>query len=399
MPPADPVYLDWAASAPLCAASAQAMAPFLAPGTANLAFGANANSLHSAGRAAFAALEAARESLAAALRARRPDELVFTSGATEANNAALLGIALACRQRALQQGKKGFGGHIVVLAIEHDSVLEPAARLKALGFEVSLLRPDRSGFLSLEAFQAALRPDTVLASVQTANNEIGSLQDIPALAAAAHAAGALFHTDAVQALGKVPVDLAGSGVDAASFSAHKVGGPKGVGALYLKATTPFDALLVGGGQEAGKRSGTSNVCGALGFTAAAVAAVACQEAEAARLTALRDRIYAGLAETGRAVATVPVEAGSTRFAPHIANVCVAGMESETLIIRLDQAGFAVSGGSACSSRSLEPSHVLRSIGVADRLAQGALRVSIGALTTAEDIEAFIEAFQECVRRH
>ena len=228
-------YLDYAATAPLCEEAAAALAPYQVPGLANLPLGANANSLHGPGRAAFAALEEARKALAGALGARRPSEVILTAGATEADNAALLGMALAARELYRRAGKGDVTPHVIVSAIEHDAVLAPAKRLEALGFSVTRLRPDAAGFIEVRALEQALTPHTVLVSVQAANSEVGSIQPIRQLAACAHEAGALFHTDAVQALGKMPLDLAELDVDAASFSAHKIGGPKGVGALYLRA--------------------------------------------------------------------------------------------------------------------------------------------------------------------
>ncbi|MCI8468675.1 MAG: cysteine desulfurase [Eggerthellaceae bacterium] len=389
--PEDYVYLDYAATAPLCEEAALALEPYQAPGRANLAVGGNANSLHGPGRAAFEALEAARKSLAASLGARRPSEVILTSGATEADNAALLGMAGAARELYRRAGRGDVTPHVIVTEIEHDAVLAPARRLEALGFRVTRLRPDASGFIEVRALEAALDADTVLVSVQMANSEVGSIQPIAQLARTAHDAGALFHTDAVQALGKAPLDVQELDVDAASFSAHKVGGPKGVGALYLRARTPFDPFLLGGGQESGLRSGTQNVAGAVGFAAAAAAAQAGQPDEAVRLGALRDRLYAGLAELGPVEATVDVEPGSRDFLPNIVHVLVDGLESQTLILRLDMLGFGVSGGSACSSHSLEPSHVLRAMGVSADRAQGALRVSMGRYTTADDVEAFLAA--------
>ncbi|MCL2889499.1 MAG: aminotransferase class V-fold PLP-dependent enzyme, partial [Eggerthellaceae bacterium] len=233
--------------------------------------------------------------------------------------------------------------------------------------------------------------------IQLANNEIGSIQDIAALARVAHEAGILFHTDAVQALGKIPLDLSALGVDAASFSAHKLSGPKGCGALYLKAKIPFESLLVGGGQEEGRRSGTQNVCGAVGFAAALKAALVRQTQELPRLTKMRDGLYAALTALEKLHPSVLVEPGSSYFLPHIANVCVEGQESETLILRLDKAGFAVSGGSACSSHSLEPSHVLRAIGLPEKLAFGSLRLSFGFATSENDIESFLKAFRAVLK--
>lgn len=389
--PEDYVYLDYAATAPLCEEAAAAMAPYFVPGRANLAAGGNANSLHAPGRAAFAALEDARKSIARDLGARRPDEIVFTGGATEADDAALLGIAQAAADERRRRGAGAFAPHVVVTAVEHDAVLAPAKRLEAQGFRVTRLVPDRQGFVEVRALEAALDDDVVLVSVQAANSEVGSVQPIAELARVAHAAGALFHTDAVQALGKVPVNLQELDVDAASFSAHKVGGPKGVGALYLRARTPFQAYAIGGGQESGRRSGTQNVAGIVGFAAAVRAACAMQEDEAARLRALRDKLYAQLGAFDAVEATVDVEPGSRDFLPSIVHVLVDGLESETLILRFDMQGFGVSGGSACSSHSLEPSHVLRALGIDADRAHGALRISLGRYTTEADVDAFVAA--------
>lgn len=387
----DYVYLDWAATAPLAEEAARAMEPYQVPGRANLGVGGNANSLHAPGRAAFAALEEARRSIARDLGASRPDEIVFTSGATEADNEALFGIAHAAAAERRRRGAGDFIPHVVTTAVEHDAVLAPAKRLEAQGFRVTRLAPNRQGFIEARALEDAVGPDTVLVSVQAANSEVGSVQPVAELARVAHSAGALFHTDAVQALGKVPIDLAALDVDAASFSAHKVGGPKGVGALYLKARTPYEAYLLGGGQESGRRSGTQNVAGAVGFAAACHAACEMRGLEAARQRALRDRLYARLAAFDAVEATVHVEAGSEDFLPNIVHVLVGGLESETLILRFDMRGFGVSGGSACSSHSLEPSHVLHALGIDDDRAHGALRISMGRSTTEADVDAFLEA--------
>lgn len=396
--PFDPcsyVYLDWAATAPLCPEAAEAMKPYLKPGAPNLALGTNPNSLHSPGRAAFSALEGSRSAIARALRAHRPDEVIFTSGATEADNAALIGIAHAVRdaRRARPQEVR-----VVVSTIEHDAVLAPARRLEAEGFDVVRVDPDREGFIRPEALRKALGSDgcAALVSIQAANSEVGSIQPVAELADAAHDAGALFHTDAVQALGKCPVDLKVWNVDAASFSAHKVGGPKGVGALYLKTRTPFAAYLMGGGQEAGRRSGTQNPCGAAGFAAACKAAVDALPDETVRLRALRDLLYRELGAMEGVRPTVDVSAGDARFLPNVVNVLVDGLESQTMILRLDSLGFGVSGGSACSSHSLEASHVLRAMGVDPDAAQGALRVSMGRGTTEANVRAFLEAMPRCL---
>ncbi len=389
----DYVYLDYAATAPLCEEAAEAMAPYSQPGRANMAVGGNANSLHTPGRAAFAALEGARRSIALDLGASRPDEVVFTSGATEADDAAVIGIAHAAADR---RRREGFVPHVIVSAIEHDAVLAPARRLESEGFAVTRLRPNRQGFIECPVLEEALREDTVLVSIQAANSEVGSLQPIADLTRVAHEGGALMHTDAVQALGKTPLRLAAMGVDAASFSAHKVGGPKGVGALYLKARTPFEPIMLGGGQESGRRSSTQNVAGAMGFAAACRAACGAQEAEAARLRVLRDRLYRAFATVEGIAATVDVEPGSESFLPNVVHVLADGLESETLILRFDMRGFGVSGGSACSSHSLEPSHVLRALGIDGDRAAGALRISMGRYTTEHDVEAFISAIEPCL---
>ena len=291
-PAAGFIYLDYAATAPLCAEAAGAMAPFQVPGPANLAVNANANALYGVGRAAFDLLESARRRAAQALGARRPDEIVFTSGATEADDAAVLGLVQAAAEQRRLAGQKDRPLHVITSAIEHDAVLAPCRRLEGEGVLVTYLRPNRQGFIEASSLAEALTDDTVLVSVQAANSEVGAIQPIRELAALAHERGALFHTDAVQALGKMPLDVQKLGVDAASFSAHKIGGPKGVGALYLKARTPFAPYLLGGGQESGRRSGTQNVAGVTGFVAALEAAQEAEPEESARLRALRDRLYA-----------------------------------------------------------------------------------------------------------
>ncbi|MDO4443380.1 MAG: cysteine desulfurase family protein [Slackia sp.] len=387
------IYLDNAATTPLSAAAAAAMAPYLEEGVA-APFG-NANSLHSVGREAFTALEDARARVARAIGATRPDEVVFTSGATEADNAALIGMAVAQRERRRLKG--GFsGGRVVVSRIEHDAVLHCASALKRLGFEVDFVENDATGHVHADALEAAMREDTLVVSVMAVNNEVGTVNDTAALARIAHEHGALFHVDAVQALGKIAFSVGDAGADAASFSAHKVGGPKGVGVLYLKTRTPFEPFLVGGGQERGLRSGTQNVAGIVGAAAAIDHAVREREAFAARSMRWRDELYEKLCASSRVVAAVDVAPGDERFAPHIVSVCVRGMESQTLILQLDMRGICVSGGSACSSASLDPSHVLSALGTPRNLAQGLLRISFGEQTVQEDIDAFLSAFEEVV---
>lgn len=393
---ADYAYLDYAATAPLAQEAADAMAPFFVVGRAGIALEANANSLHTPGRAAFAAMESARTKVARSIGAHRPSEIVFTSGATEADNAALFGIARAAVARRVQLGRPIDRPRVVICAIEHDAVLEPARRLASEGFELTVVDVDRAGFVDPAVLRSALGDDVVLVSIQAANSEIGSIQPIADLARVTHDAGALFHTDATQALGKVPVNVEAWGVDAASFSGHKIGGPKGTGALYLRLRTPFSPCMLGGGQETGFRSGTQNVCGIVGLAAACEAAVSLQEGEYARLASLRDALFAELSCIPSVVCTVDAGLNPERYLPNIVHVCVDGMESETLILRLDIAGVGVSGGSACSSNSLAPSHVLRAIGVSSDRALGALRVSMGRYTTQRDVDRFLSAFRDIV---
>ncbi len=392
---ADYIYLDYAATAPLCEEAVRAMSPYRVPGKANIAAGANANSLHSAGRAAFEAMEDARRSISHLLGATRPDEIVFTSGATESDNAALIGLACAMRNRRQRNGRHACP-RVVTSAIEHDAVLESAQRLESQGFCVTYVRPNKQGFIEAETLRNAMDEDTVLVSIQMANSEVGSVQPIAEFARIAHEYGALFHTDAVQTLGKIPVDLEELGVDSASFSAHKIGGPKGVGLLYLRARTPFEPQMLGGGQENGRRSGTQNVCGIVGMQAALLAATQNLAEESVRLCALRDNLYERLRAYELLRPTVNVRRGSFSYLPNIVHVLAHGFESETLILRLDMHGIGVSGGSACSSRSLGQSHVLKAMGITGDDALGALRVSIGRYTTEQDIEALLAALPACL---
>lgn len=413
--PSDYVYLDYAATAPLSEAAAEAMGPYLVPGSAGIAEAANPNSLHSPGRAAFAAMERARSAIARALGAGRPDEIVFTGSATEADDAAVLGIAWQAaieRDRRLRQQRNdgvraeapasasegdhpaglSFAPHVIASAIEHDAVLAPCKRLEREGFRVTYLMPDADGFITVRALEAAIDDDTVLVSVQMANSEIGTIQPVEQLAACAHAHGALFHSDCVQALGKVPLHLGELAVDAASFSAHKIGGPKGTGALYLKARTPFRPLVLGGGQEQGRRSGTQNVCGIVGFAAAVADACADVEDARVRMMAQRDYLYEQLTARDGVQPTVDVAPGSYDHLPNIVSVLVEGFESETLILRLDALGYGVSGGSACSSHSLAPSHVQRALGKTDDEAHSALRISFGRSLDRATADGFLAAF-------
>lgn len=391
-------YLDWAATAPLCKEAREAMLPYLEAGVEGLRFGTgNANSLYEMGRVAFRALEQARETIARSIGAR-PDELVFTSGATEADNAALFGIVDACMMKAEQTGNHECVPQVVVSTIEHEAILEAVEVLGRWGAQITYIDPDASGHITPEALQEALSDRVMLVSIMAVNNEIGSVMDIPALAKVAHNAGALFHVDATQALGKVPLSVKKWGVDALSISSHKIGGPKGMGALFLKTRTPFTAQIVGGGQESGNRSGTQNVMGAVGFAAACQATLKDMDKETDRLRALRDECYKRFATYSVVRPTVQVEKGSAAFAPHVVNVVVKDIESETLIMQLDRQGVCVSGGSACASHDLNPSHVLKALGISRDEALGALRLSFGRDTTVQDLDRFFSAFDEVIRK-
>jgi cysteine desulfurase len=373
-------YLDYSATTPMDARVVEAMTPYFAE-----QFG-NANSLYKTGRDAYRALEDARERIAAGIGAARPSEVVFTSGGTEADNEAFFSVL----RRVVPEG-----GHIITSAYEHHAVFEVAEYLAKHGYELSIVRPREDGHVYAADVQAALRADTKLVSIMHSNNEIGAVNDLKAIAAVAHEVGALVHTDAVQSLGKVPFDVVDLAVDLASFSAHKIYGPKGVGALYLKRGVGFDALIKGGGQETRRRSGTQNVAGAQGFAKALELMRETMDDEAVRLSALRDRVLTGV--TARLENTLATITEGERL-PNIAPLLIKGVEGESMLLQLDNLGFSVSTGSACSSGSLEPSHVLLAIGVPQVIAHGSLRVSVGRFSTEEDIDEFIEALVPIVER-
>jgi len=373
-------YFDYAATSPLDPQVVEAMFPYFTE-----AFG-NANSLYALGRNAARALEDARERIAAGIGAAQPSEIVFTSGGSEADNEAFFSTL---RKIAPD------GGHIITSSYEHDAVLETAEWLGKHGYDLTLVKPRKDGHVYPEDVKAALRADTKLVSIMHSNNEIGAINDIKSIAAAAHEVSALMHTDAVQSLGKIPFDVVDLDVDMASFSAHKLHGPKGVGALYLKRGVRFDALIKGGGQETKRRSGTQNVAGAVGFAKALELALADRESEAVRLAALRDRVINGV--TSRLENTQATISTGERL-PNIASLLVKGVEGESMLLQLDNLGFSVSTGSACSSGSLEASHVLLAIGVPQVIAHGSLRISLGRENTEAEVDEFIEALVPIVEK-
>lgn len=374
------IYLDYAATTPVDPRVTEAMLPYFSE-----RFG-NPNSLYALGRDAYRALEQAREDVAAGIGAQHPNEVVFTGGGTESDNSAVIGIATKAAPH---------GGHVIVSAFEHHAVLEPAHYLEKHGFEVTYLKPRVDGLVHVDDVRAALKRETVLVSVMHGNNEIGTVQPIREIGEAAHEVGAYMHTDAAQTLGKMTFNAQELGIDAATFSGHKIYGPKGVGALYIKRRTPFAPLLRGGGQEFKKRSGTQNVPGAVGFAAALRIMLEEYPTEAPRLATLRDRIIDGV--TSSLENTEATAKGDPRL-PNIAHLLIKGVEGEAMLLQLDAKGIAVSTGSACSSGSLEPSHVLLSIGCPPELAHGSLRASVGRLTTEDDIECFLDVFPPIVER-
>lgn len=374
------VYLDYAASAPMvpeakAAEAAYAEAPYA---------GANPNSLHTLGREAAMALEGARREIAKALGGGfRPGEIVFTSGGTESNNLALYGIAEGVRARDRKRTR------VVVSAIEHDSELDVMPALKDRGFAVTLVRPGRDGRIAPEELERAVGLDCALVSVMSANNETGVIQPVADLAKIAHKAGALMHTDAVQAFGRIP--LAIDTCDAVSIAAHKIGGPVGIGALALRMRCPFRPQNFGGGQEAGKRPGTQDVRGALAFAAAAKAQTDHLAERRSACAAKANRLFQKICAPGTGIQpTTTAQIDDTRL-PGMVSIYVPGLDSETLILKLDQKGFEVSAGSACSSGSLDPSHVLSAMGIARNDALGALRISFDERISDEDLDRFADA--------
>lgn len=380
------VYLDYAATAPFD----ERLYPAL-----HGASWANANALYAEGREAATQLRDARARIAHALGAHTPSEIIFTSGGSEADNMAVKGLARPVAGATHT--------HVVVSAIEHHAVLNAADALKADGFKVDRLMPGSDGIIIPEALERQLAAiedagdACCLVCVQAVNNELGTIQPIEELAHIAHEHGALFTCDAVQALGKIVLDLEASGVDACAFSAHKIGAPKGIGALYLRRGTRIAALIHGGGQEAGLRSGTSNVPGACAFAQAVEYAIAEREQTWSHVLALRTRLLDAISRVGSAHDLRATLKGDADVVPHILSLHAKGLEGETVVLRCDNAGFAISSGSACSTSSLDPSHVLAAIGLSRDDALGGIRLSFGRNTSVEDIDRFIEILPEVLR--
>lgn len=370
------IYLDYNATTPCDPRVVQAMMPYFSE-----IYGNPSNGLHILGRKAARAVETAREQ-AAFLLGAHPGEIFFTSGATESNHLAILGTA---EYAPLSRRK------IITCAIEHKAVLAPCKRLSERGFEVIILPVDENGLLRLPDLENALGKDTFLVSIQAANNEIGTLQPIAEIAALAHRHGALVHTDAAQAVGKIPVDVNAWGVDLLSFSAHKMYGPKGIGGLYVrggKRTIPIRPILEGGGQENGLRAGTLNVTGIIGLGAACQISATELPAECARLQSMRDELERGLLQV---LPQVRINARSAPRLPNTINLTIDGVEADALLIRLPD--LMMSTGSACNTGAPEPSPVLQAIGLSREQASASLRISLGRMTRQENIEKVIRQFE------
>ena len=374
------VYLDYNATTPL----APEVVDAVVAATRDL-FG-NASSVHHFGQQAKAALDDARTAVATLIGAD-PSEVVFTSGGTEADNLAIRGAAEA----AEVAGRR----HLVASAIEHEAVLNTLKALARRGWKTTLVPVDQSGIVDPQRVREALADDTALVSVMHANNEIGTIQPIAEIAAAAHERGALMHTDAVQSGGKIPIDVKALGIDLLALSAHKLNGPKGAGALWIKRGTRMMPILTGGKHERSRRAGTENVPAIAGFGTAARLAASKMTAEGPRVAALRDRLEAGILGS---VSGTAVNGAVERRVPNTSNISFDRVEAESLLIALDLEGIAVSTGSACSSGTLEPSHVLRAMGFPAHRTQNSLRFSLGMFSTDADVDRVVAALPGLVEK-
>jgi cysteine desulfurase len=379
MPP-DPIYLDHAATTPVRAEVFEAMKPFF--GTR---FG-NPSSTHRWGREARAALDEARERLAKCLGAR-PDEVCFTSGGTEGDNLAILG--------AWRQARTSGRNAIATTPIEHKAILGAVHQAASEGAEERMLPVDANGVVVDASFDTLVDENVAVCSVMWVNNEIGTIQDLPSLAERAKAKGAIVHTDAVQAFGKVRIDAASQQFDLLSLSGHKIGAPKGIGALFIRRGVQLQPLMHGGLQDRGRRPGTENVPYAIGLATAAELALAEHDRECERMEKMRDRLEAAILER---VPDAVIHGRGAKRAPHVTNISVPGTDSESLLMALDLRGIAASGGSACQSGSISPSHVLLALGVKPELASAAVRMSVGALTNDECIDRVVEVFPALVQK-
>ena len=373
------VYLDNASTTKMSHAAVEAMLPYLGE-----VYG-NPSSLHSMGQRAKEVLEEARASIAANLGAN-PNEIYFTSGGSEADNQAILSAA----KIGARKGKK----HIVTTAFEHHAVLHTLRKLEKEGYEVTYLPVDTEGNVSPEAVAEAIREDTCLVTAMTANNEIGSVLPIKEIGAVCREKKVLFHTDAVQAVGHIPMNVADMNVDMLSLSAHKFHGPKGVGVLYAKKGVALANLIEGGAQERGKRAGTENIAGIVGMAAALKEATDHLDENMRKIAALRDKLIAGLSTIPHSV----LNGDKVNRLPGNVHYCFEGIEGESLLLLLDEYGIEASSGSACTSGSLDPSHVLLAIGHPHEIAHGSLRLTLSEYTTEEEIDLALQAIPQVVAR-
>lgn len=372
------IYMDHAATTPVRPEVLEAMLPFYSE-----RFG-NPSSIYSWGQEALQALDAARESVAGSLGAH-PEEIIFTGSGSESANMALKGLAWQLASK---------GNHIITSSIEHHAVLDTAKWLEQQGFSVTYLPVDSEGMVSVDDLRQAIRDDTILVSVMHANNEIGTIQPIEALADVCRERSVVMHTDAVQSMGLLPLDVRELPVNLLTLSAHKFYGPKGVGALYVRKGTRLHPLIHGGGQERKRRAGTENVAGIVGLAKGLELAQAERETLVPRLEALRDRLIAGLAT----IPEVRLNGHRVHRLPNNVSFCFSYIEGEGLLLNLDMQGIAASSGSACTSGSLDPSHVLLALGLDHGTAHGSLRLSLGRTTTEADVDRVIEVMPGIVDR-
>lgn len=373
------VYLDNAATTALSPRVLEAMLPYYT------SFFGNPSSVHAFGREAKEGIDKARSQVAKALGAQE-DEIIFTGCGTESDNTVLLGVAHKFKNK---------GNHIITTAIEHHAILHTCEYLEKNGYEVTYLPVDADGLVSAAQVEAAIKDTTILVSVMFANNEVGTIEPIDEIAKVCHAKGVLFHTDAVQAVGHIPIDVHAMGIDMLSLSAHKFHGPKGVGVLYVKHGLRLPSFIMGGAQEKGRRAGTENVAGIVGLGAAIQIATQEMEQNVKRITRLRDKLMAGIEAT---IPEVKLNGHRTRRLPNNVNYSIKFIEGESILLMLDLNGIAASSGSACTSGSLDPSHVLLAMGLSHEVAHGSLRLTLSDETSEEEIDYVLEKLPQIVTR-
>jgi cysteine desulfurase len=373
------IYLDYAATTPLDPRVLKAMEPYFSE-----KFG-NTMSLHSFGQEAKTALEESRE-IVADLMGAKPSEVIFTSSATESNNLALKGVAFANRKK---------GNHIIISSIEHSCIMESAKWLEKQGFEITRLKVDKYGLVDPEDVKKAIKKETILVSIMHANNEIGTIEPIEEIGKICKERGVYFHTDAAQSFGKIPINVNKMNIDLMTVSSHKMYGPKGAAALFVREGTKIEPILHGGGHEMGLRSSTVNVAAIIGFAEACKICKKEMEKEAKRSTKLRDKLIKGVLEK---IPGSHLNGHPTKRLPNNANFWFKGVEGESIVIQLDLLGIAASTGSACSTEKLEPSHVLLAIGLRPEQAHGSLRLSLGRWTTEKDIDYVLEVLPKVIKK-